>query len=121
MGKYGEYGVHVFFVISGFVIPFSLYKAQYALKDYFLFLYKRFLRLHPPYIAGLIFTLILAAASYRSRHIPNPETFSSVFKSLFYIHAPADNPVFWTLRIEAEYYIFIGLFFVLLTKFLRLA
>ncbi|WP_158798526.1 acyltransferase [Pedobacter sp. L105] len=37
------------------------------------------------------------------------------------MHAPADNPVFWTLRIEAEYYIFIGLFFVLLTQFPKLS
>ncbi|MHB8208817.1 acyltransferase family protein [Mucilaginibacter sp.] len=36
--------------------------------------------------------------------------------SVFYLHIPADNPVFWTLQIEAEYYIFIGLFFVLLMR-----
>lgn len=121
VGEYGKYGVNIFFVISGFVIPFSLYKAKYAIKDYFLFLYKRLLRLHPPYIVALILTLVLAAASYHSRHIPNPETPLSIFKSLFYLHAPQDNPVFWTLRIEAEYYIFIGLFFVLLTKFPKAA
>lgn len=121
VGEYGKYGVNIFFVISGFVIPFSLYKAKYEIKDYFLFLYKRFLRLHPPYIVGLVLTLIMAAASYHARHIPNPETPLSIFKSLFYLHAPQDNPVFWTLRIEAEYYIFIGLFFVLLTKFPKAA
>ena len=117
LGEYGKYGVHIFFVISGFVIPFSLDKAKYTIKDYFLFLYKRLLRLHPPYIAGLVFTLIIAAASYHSRHLPNPETPMTIFKSLFYMHAPYDNPVFWTLKIEAEYYIFVGIFFALLTKF----
>jgi len=118
---YGKYGVHVFFVISGFIIPFSLYKAKFELRDYFLFLYKRFLRLHPPYLVGLLFTLVLAAASYHSKHIPNPENIVSILKSLFYIHAPADNPVYWTLKVEAEYYLFIGLFFVLMTKFPKLS
>jgi len=117
--EYGKYGVHIFFVISGFIIPFSLYKAKYELGDYFLFLYKRFLRLHPPYLIALLFTLLIAGASYYSKHLPNPETISTIFQSLFYIHAPGDNPVFWTLKVEAEYYMFIGLFFVLMTKFPR--
>jgi len=120
LGEYGQYGVHIFFVISGFVIPYSLYRAKYEINDYFRFLYKRFLRLHPPYLVGLAITLMLAAASYHSRHIPNPESVESIIKYLFYIQTPADNPVFWTLRIEAEYYIFIGLFFVLLLKWPQL-
>lgn len=73
LGNYGQYGVHIFFVISGFIIPFSLLKAKYELKDYFRFLYKRFLRLHPPYLVALFFTLLISAASYHARHLPNPE------------------------------------------------
>jgi len=117
----GKYGVHIFFVISGFVIPFSLWRAEYSINDYLPFLYKRLLRLHPPYLVALAITLIISAGSYYSRHLPNPETPMTILKSLFYAHAPADNPVFWTLRVEAEYYIFIGLFFILLTKHKNLA
>lgn len=120
IGEYGQYGVHIFFVISGFVIPFSLYKAKYEIIDYFRFLYKRLLRLHPPYLLALSITLIVSAASYRYRHIANPETPFTIFKSLFYAHAPLDNPVFWTLRIEAEYYIFMGVFFVMISKFTKI-
>ena len=29
-GKYGYLGVHIFFVISGFVIPWSLYRSGYV-------------------------------------------------------------------------------------------
>jgi len=114
--SYGNIGVQVFFVISGFIIPYSLYKSKYALNDYFRFLYKRLLRLHPPYLAALIITLIISGVSYKLRHLPNPENFKSILLSIFYIHAPADNPVFWTLKIEAEYYIFIGLFFTFFTR-----
>jgi peptidoglycan/LPS O-acetylase OafA/YrhL len=116
IGENGKYGVQIFFVISGFVIPYSLFKANYKLKHYFKFLYKRALRLHPPYLAALLITLVIAYLSYKARHLANPETITSVLLSIFYIHVPADNPVFWTLQIEAEYYIFIGLFFILLMR-----
>ena len=115
--KYGLYGVQVFFVISGFIIPYSLYKADYKVGHYFQFLWKRVLRLHPPYIIALVLTFVIAFASYKMRHLPNPESISTFIQSLFYLHAPADNPVFWTLRIEAEYYLFIGLFFIPLMRF----
>ncbi|HWW41773.1 acyltransferase [Pedobacter sp.] len=117
MEDYGKYGLQVFFVISGFVIPYSLEKSGYAFLDYPRFLYKRLLRLHPPYLAALAFTLFIAEVSYRSRHLPNPENLSTILQSLFYLHAPIDNPVFWSLRIEAEYYLFIGLYFILLKKY----
>ena len=114
--KYGIYGVHIFFVISGFVIPLSLYKGKYKINSYPRFLYKRFLRLYPPYLAALALTLVIMYVSYRMRHLPFPENALSIFKSIFYLHAPSDNPVFWTLFVEAQYYIFIGLFFVLIMK-----
>jgi peptidoglycan/LPS O-acetylase OafA/YrhL len=114
---YGRYGVHIFFVISGFIIPYSLEQSKYALDDYFRFLYKRVIRLHPPYLIALAFTLIVAGISYKLRHLNNPETPYTIFQSLFYLHAPLDNPVFWTLRIEAEFYIFIGLYFAFLKRF----
>jgi peptidoglycan/LPS O-acetylase OafA/YrhL len=115
--KFGLYGVQVFFVISGFIIPYSLYKADYKISHYFQFLWKRVLRLHPPYIIALILTFAIAFISYKMRHLPNPESVSTFTQSLFYLHAPADNPVFWTLRIEAEYYLFIGLFFIPLKRY----
>ena len=117
LSEYGVYGVHIFFVISGFVIPFSLDRAKYSIKHYLQFLFKRLLRLHPPYLAALVLTLLIAAASYRIRHLVYTENAHSIFLSFFYAHIPADNPVFWTLKVEAQYYIFIGLFFPLLRTF----
>jgi peptidoglycan/LPS O-acetylase OafA/YrhL len=111
---FGNIGVQVFFVISGFIIPYSLYKSQYTISDYFRFLYKRILRLHPPYLFALIITFVVAGASYKLRHLPNPESLSTIILSVFYLHVPVDNPVFWTLGIEAQFYIFMGLFFILM-------
>ncbi len=119
--EFGKYGVEIFFVISGFVIPLSLYKGRYKIGDYFRFLYKRFLRLQLPYVAGLVFTLLLMYFSYRLRSLPFPESPVSILKSIFYLHVPADNPVFWTLVVEVQYYFFIGLLFPFLIKFTKAA
>ncbi|PWV50569.1 acyltransferase [Chitinophaga sp. S165] len=118
--EYGKYGVQIFFVISGFVIPLSLDKAGYQIKYYGKFLLKRAMRLHPPYLIALALTLIILAASNAVKHIPFPETFTSIIQSLFYLHYPDSNPVFWTLKVEAQYYLFIGLYFVILQKYPRL-
>ena len=118
---YGKYGVQIFFVVSGFVIPFSLFKGGYTINDYPRFLYKRVLRLHPPYLVALALTLLIMAASYKARHIAFPENTETMFKSLFYLHIPADNPVFWTLAVEAQYYLFIGIFYIIPMNFPKLA
>jgi peptidoglycan/LPS O-acetylase OafA/YrhL len=115
--EYGKYGVQVFFVISGFIIPLSMDKAKYQLKYYGKFLLKRAIRLHPPYLAALVITLIVVGLANKVKHEPFPENTWTIFQSLFYIHAPANNPVFWTLKIEAEYYLLMGLIFTVLQKF----
>lgn len=114
--NYGKYGVHIFFVISGFIIPYSLFRGKYQIKDYPLFLYKRLLRLQPPYLAALTLTLVVMYFSYKVRHVAFPENIGSILLCIPYFHFPSDNPVFWTLAVEAEYYLFIGLFFTLLTN-----
>jgi peptidoglycan/LPS O-acetylase OafA/YrhL len=119
--SYGKYGVNIFFVISGFIIPLSMDKARYSIKYYFRFLYKRAIRLHPPYLIALALTLLVVAITNRVKHIAFPENLTSIIQSCFYLHIPINNPVFWTLQVEAEYYIFIGGFFVLLKSFPKAA
>lgn len=121
INEYGKYGVEIFFVISGFVIPLSLEKGKYQIKDYLLFIYKRLIRLHPAFIASIALTLIITYFSYKFKHLPFPETFESVARSLVVFQNLGLNVVFWTLRIEAEFYLFIGLFFILLKRFPMLA
>lgn len=117
---YGHYGVQVFFVVSGFIIPLSLYRAQYKIGQYGRFLYKRVLRLHPPYLVALALSLIIGYAAFKVRNLVFPETVESIFLSVFYFHVSETNPVFWTLVVEAQYYMFIGVVFVWLTKFPRM-
>ena len=47
-GAFGWLGVEVFFVISGFILPYALQRAGYHSADFFQFVWKRILRLDPP-------------------------------------------------------------------------
>ena len=50
--KFGYLGVDIFFVISGFVIPFAMERTNYRIKDAGYFLAARFFRLYPAYFAA---------------------------------------------------------------------
>src|SRR5262245_40692514 len=59
-GTHGWLGVEVFFVISVFVIPYSMYCGGYRPKqDFGRFLAKRVVRLEPPYLVSLLLVIAL--------------------------------------------------------------
>lgn len=120
-GAYGWVGVHIFFVISAFVVPLALYRANYNLQYYGRFLLKRIIRLEPPYIVSIGFIIALG---YLAPLMPGyrGEAYSvsalQVFFHLGYINVfmgyPWLNIVFWSLAIEFQFYIAVGLMFPLL-------
>lgn len=117
-GAFGWLGVEMFFVISGFIIPYSLSRGGYRLSDYPTFLLKRIIRLDPPYIAALILILALGYASSAVpgfRGQPFAPTWAQVALHLGYINVffgyPWLSPVFWTLAIELQYYLLMGLLY----------
>jgi peptidoglycan/LPS O-acetylase OafA/YrhL len=57
---YGAQGVEMFYLISGFIIPYSFYYGKYQLSDYFSYLGKRLSRLLPPYFLT-IFLITLSS------------------------------------------------------------
>jgi peptidoglycan/LPS O-acetylase OafA/YrhL len=130
-GEYGWLGVSMFFVISGFVIPYALNKAQYGVNQYGRFLAKRIIRLDPPYIADICLILALAylvplAPMFQGG--PPTYTITQLLGHLGYLNSligkPWVNPVFWSLGIEFQYYLLVGLIFPLLVasnRVLRLA
>ena len=123
--EYGWLGVEIFFVISGFVIPYSLHRARYKVSDYPIFILKRLVRLDPPYIVTIGVILLLSYAYARHARIPflvegTPVTWPRVllhlgYLNLFFEH-PWFNPVFWTLAVELQYYVLIGLAFPLISS-----
>lgn len=118
-GAYGWLGVEVFFVISGFVIPLALLREQYSLSNYKTFLLKRLTRLYPPYLASVAlgFALLATYSIYKGQPRvsldPNDLLLHlGLLNDLF--GRPWLNSIYWSLAIEIQFYLMIGLFFPLL-------
>jgi len=107
----GCFGVHLFFVISGFIIvlPFAAHhleaKPAVTLKQYF---FRRITRLEPPYI---ICMCIMFALNLLVRKDLFAEQFPHLLASLFYLHnfifhqLSTVNGVAWSLEVEIQFYI----------------
>jgi peptidoglycan/LPS O-acetylase OafA/YrhL len=116
---YGEYGVQIFFVISGFIIPYSMTKSNYTLNDFWKNLYRRYIRLAPPAYVAMLFSILIyfSAIILLKRPINGiswPGTnWQAILGNLTFtaplIHSSWYNPVFWTLAIEFQFYALIGL------------
>ncbi|HUN89345.1 MAG TPA: acyltransferase [Terriglobales bacterium] len=123
-GQYGWLGVETFFVISGFIIPYSLYQYRYEIRDYFRFLGKRLVRLHPPYLASIVVviaTYLVTVALYPHANISRLDLSPSNFASHFFylndfVHKEWFNVVYWTLSIELQWYLLLGLVFPFLAS-----
>ncbi|MDB6171236.1 MAG: putative acyltransferase [Chthoniobacteraceae bacterium] len=120
-GLYGWLGVEMFFVMSGFIIPFALHRSRYSLSDYGIFLLKRVVRLDPPYLITILAIIILGFVSTKVPGFQGSQfefSFAQVFLHFGYINVffgyPWLNPVFWTLAIELQYYLLVGLLFPIL-------
>lgn len=120
-----DLGVKVFFAISGFILglPFLrhlLFGAKIPkIKDYF---YRRLTRLEPPFILTLVgFYLVHVFVLKESAQ----ELFPNFSLGLIYSHVIAFgfpnpiNPVTWSLETEAQFYLILPLFFLIVYKLPR--
>ncbi len=111
----GHLGLDLFFFISGFIIPYSMYMNGYSTKDFPRYLLKRSCRIEIPYIAS--FLLIIAARMIHSSrfgevYVPDWTQFFLHFLYLNqYFDKEAYMVVYWTLALEFQFYILIGLLF----------
>jgi len=122
-GSYGWLGVEIFFVISGFVIPYSLHRSEYKLRDYPTFIIKRIIRLDPPYLVSILIVLTLlwlSALVPGFKGGPVQIDAAGLLLHFGYLNALVRhqwlNPVYWTLAIEFQYYLLIGLLFPFLNS-----
>jgi peptidoglycan/LPS O-acetylase OafA/YrhL len=117
-GEFGKFGVQTFFVISGFILPYSLWKAQYRLRDSGRFLLKRVLRLDPPYLASIVVSLAALIAAARNGGKAVQITWQQIALHLGFLTVFSNyewlNTVYWTLAIEFQFYLMLALVFPLL-------
>lgn len=115
-GAWGWLGVEVFFVISGFVLPLALHAAGYRISGFGRFLVKRLVRLEPPYLVSIALVLGLGWLSSQAPGFAgNPWVFNGpqVASHIGYLAGALGydwlNPVYWTLAIELQFYLLVGL------------
>jgi peptidoglycan/LPS O-acetylase OafA/YrhL len=102
---WGPYGVSIFFLISGFVIPFSL--KSYSAKD---FLINRILRIYPTYMVGFSLTLlfIYIGGSYFGNEwkLTASESIIHLFPGLRDLLWQRNlDGIVWTLEVELKFYL----------------
>lgn len=122
-GEYPDLGVYVFFMISGFVVPWSLMAQRYTIGMFPRYMLRRLVRLDPPYFAMVAVGLAIEALRSQRMGIDFPISGTTVALHLGYLAGLAGHPwivsVFWTLGIEFQFYILAGLTFPLLARLPR--
>jgi peptidoglycan/LPS O-acetylase OafA/YrhL len=111
----------MFFVLSGFIVPYSMARAGYRVLDFPRFVLKRITRIDPPYlvtIALVLFLQYLSSLSPLFRGERLRMDWVQLFAHVGYL-APFFqkwwySPVFWTLAVEFQYYLVLAAMFPVL-------
>ncbi len=125
VAKFSSYGgwdgVALFFIISGFVVPFSLRSGGYTIQSFWTFMAKRIIRIDPPYIASIIVAVVLwLQFHYSAEGPPLQLSPTATLLHLGYLIDIAKASgyevgwyvtVYWTLAYEFQFYIAIALLY----------
>lgn len=115
--EFGAQGVELFYIISGFVIYYSLTGTSFGIQNYPKYLLKRFARIFPPFL-GTIGLICIAPSffgwpfPYSAKELLENATLTvDLFKDTQWM-----NPIFVTLKVEFLFYLVIGLLVIPLHK-----
>jgi peptidoglycan/LPS O-acetylase OafA/YrhL len=122
--SWGWTGVEVFFVISGFVIPFVMVKADHQWRDSGTFLVRRFIRIWPP--SAILIALTVAqywVVNHMGHGAPEgwtalsaPGVLANLLYAVPFTGQAWLNGILWTLSVEFQYYLILALIFPLLAS-----
>jgi peptidoglycan/LPS O-acetylase OafA/YrhL len=108
--QYGYLGVHLFFMISGFVILLTAMK-----RDVVQFVISRIVRLYPAFWAGVSFTTLMIVFFGKELFtVSFPQYLSNLSMIDGYLGVEPVDGVYWTLLVELKFYALI--FGILLIK-----
>lgn len=113
--SFGWSGVDLFFVISGFILYYQVKKRYYRDGNtlYIDYLRNRALRIIPAYYVSVIVTLLFFGKDkFLTFIFPLHLTFLYIFD---YDVAMSIQPLYWTLAVEVQFYIFLIIFAPFLT------
>jgi len=122
-GSYGHFGVEIFFVLSGFVIPYSMYASSYKISLLGKFLLKRSIRIEIPYLVVIVLEVALIYISSLTpwkSGVSERLEMNNILLHAGYLNGILEKPwlipVFWTLAIEFQFYLLIAILFPLFTR-----
>ena len=129
----GYRGVDVFFVVSGFVIMSSILRHESLGKRFALltFFKRRAQRLYPAFLVVIICVFVVSFITQSFIHVQQETARTGVGASLFfanyvllarkidYFNPLYPNPLThtWSLSVEEQFYITLGVLFILLKRF----
>ena len=113
--EYGYLGVYVFFIVSGFVIPYSMYINRFTITKFGRYLLKRTVRIEPPYILFILLLFIWNVFVHQLKGWGSSTLFGleQFFLNITYLapffHVKWIVVIFWTLGVEFQFYVLSGL------------
>lgn len=107
--EFGHFGVQLFFIVSGFVISWSLSRSN----NPFDFIVSRFARLFPAYwIAVLLTFLTVLLFGLEGREVGLSDMFFNLTMLQEFVGVPHVDGVYWTLTAELLFYFWIFLIYI---------
>jgi peptidoglycan/LPS O-acetylase OafA/YrhL len=112
-GSIGAWGVNCFFILSGFLLSRPYLEAIMGRRVFpstRLFLTRRFFRIYPLYAFAVIVSGVEVAM-----HAPHDVPFASILAHLTFLHGFSTSEVlalngpFWTMAVDAQFYILLPL------------
>ncbi|WP_429498577.1 acyltransferase family protein [Robbsia andropogonis] len=103
---FARIGVVLFFLVSGFVIPYSLKRGH----TIWAFGIKRVFRLYPAYWVSLI-SAILMGIFFTNQNYPLQQIIANTTMLQNFLHSQNILGVYWTLKLELGFYILAALIF----------
>ena len=94
----GRYGVHLFFILSGFILGLPFATGKVDLRKYYK---RRLTRLEPPYLLALTICFLLAPAGMAAHYGAG----MLYAHNLFFHHVNPVNGALWSLEVEIQFYL----------------
>jgi peptidoglycan/LPS O-acetylase OafA/YrhL len=120
--KQGHVGVNIFFILSGFVIAYSIRSQIISVEFIGKFFIRRSIRLDPPYWLTLIVLtgIIMLGPFFLNKGHEYVPSMSDFFFNVFYLQNFAEVrnilPVAWTLCLEIQLYLILVFFLWLIQR-----